>query len=344
MNFVFDNLDEALVGMSKEVLSQGVSRETRGMKCIEMPTPVIITIKQPTLRVIKNPVRKWSKTLPCAESLWLLNGVNSMDLPGKITKNLYNYSDDGKFMRAAYGPRIRAFSGLPRDYEVKQPGHREYINSKHIYSSGTVDQLRFVIESFERDTNTRQASITIHDPVKDCFDEFGGLKITKDQPCTRLIQFEMKNGAMDCTVYMRSNDLLWGFSAVNVYNFTLLQEIVAGLVGVPIGNYHHVANNFHIYENVKDKIEELADSNFKNTNDPFRYDLTKETFKTFDAKLKLGYHSALEILNPGRHLNPYGSLTSLTVKDDLIDDLLLQLYKWKNKSLNGDNFINPLMR
>lgn len=340
MEFRFNDIDEALIGMSNILLTVGVKRKTRGFDCIEMPDPVKITLTDPTSRVVHNPVRKWSKTLPCAESLWLLNGVNFMKLPGAITKNLYSFSDDGKYMRAGYGPRIRAFSGLNRDYEVVTPEMRQYVNGESIGSISTVDQFRYVVETLIEDKSSRQASMTIHDPVKDCFNVDGSLKTTKDQPCTRLIQFEMKDGALDCTVYMRSNDLLWGFSAVNVFNFTLLQEIVAGLIGEPIGKYHHIVNNFHFYENFEPKIKEIANSGFERDPKPFYYNFDGISFEHFDLALKRAYHHSLEMLYPEIYENPYATLHSHIVNNDLIDDLLLQIYRFKNKTLHDYKFTN----
>jgi thymidylate synthase len=81
MEYEFITLDDALIGMSKQLLKNGVPRGTRGFQCIEMREPVLIKICDPTSRIIKNPARAWSQTLPIAESIWLLNGVNSMHLP-----------------------------------------------------------------------------------------------------------------------------------------------------------------------------------------------------------------------------------------------------------------------
>ena len=79
-----------------------------------------------------------------------------------------------------------------------------------------------VIMSLQKDINTRQASITIHDPIKDDFGKDGKLKETKDTPCTRTIQFMVVDGKLDCTVTMRSNDVLWGFSAAIQSNLFIL--------------------------------------------------------------------------------------------------------------------------
>lgn len=120
------------------------------------------------------------------------------------------------------------------------------------YQNAT-DQLRFVIEKFKEDIDTREAVISIADPVSDDFNGIAGkdaspLIKTKDTPCTRSIHFMIVDGKMNCYVDMRSNDVIWGFSAVNIFNFTLMQEYVAAIVGVPVGKYYHKADNLHVYE------------------------------------------------------------------------------------------------
>ena len=66
------------------------------------------------------------------------------------------------------------------------------------------------------------------------------------------------DGKLNLYVWMRSNDAVFGFSAVNLYNFTLMQQYVAKILGVPLGSYYHIADNFHYYENKKDLVEQLA--------------------------------------------------------------------------------------
>lgn len=262
-----ENLNQALIKMSKVLVDEGVWRETRGMKCLEIPHPVLICIENPTDRYVTIQERKWNKVLPWMESLWIGLGRNDMELPLRYVKNLSNYSDDGLFMRAGYGPRIRCFNGSCMDYQC---------NSN--IGKG-VDQLRYVIMSLQRDPNTRQASMTIHDPIKDDFAMDGSLKITKDTPCTRTIQFMIVDGKLDCTVTMRSNDILWGFSAVNVFNFTFMQEYVATILGLNVGKYYHFVNNFHVYDDkyeIIEKISKLKEEDYPSKFGVWQYSSLKE--------------------------------------------------------------------
>lgn len=304
--YKFNNLNQALIGMSKELMNNGVSRKTRGFDCYELPTPVLICIENPTDRYINISERKWNKVFGFVESLWIASGTNHMKLVGDYVQNMYTYSDDRQYMRAAYGPRIRAFQGFATDYKIDQPEHR------NIFSGfvKTVDQLKFVVESLKRDINTRQALITIHDPVCDDFDENDNLKVTKDTPCCRTLQFMVVDGKLDCTLTIRSNDLIYGFSAVNVFNFTLMQEYVSMMVGVPIGKYYHFVNNLHFYSDKLELVETLSKLNpddYKSEFGVYDYpiwvrDPKELTFEEFDNSITKLFHYEEYLRKTGKEL------------------------------------------
>lgn len=255
MEFEFLGLNSALIGMSGALVERGVPRTRRGKNIIELPSPALIKITNPRNRNISLPERKWNFSLPYIESLWIALGWNNLnDLPGKYVKNLYNFSDDGSTWRGGYGPRIRGYTGSTEQYEVG-----EYRNRSH--NKYTVDQLSYVVNVLQEDPSSRQAIISIGDPIKDSFDEKGKLLKTVDYPCTRSLHFMINDGKLDLYTHMRSNDLWWGFSAVNVPNFTLMQEYVSMVLGVEMGSYYHMADNFHVYEPFFIKAKELYENN-----------------------------------------------------------------------------------
>lgn len=251
------------VGMARELLDFGIKREMHGFQantasaCYEIPEPVMVKIEDPTARQILIPERKWNRVLPYAESLWMILGSNDLDdLPGHFVKSVYNFSDDGHTWRGGYGPRIRRYTGISNQY------YRS-LNNKKISSQEdqakdsfvNVDQLRYVIETLRNEPTSRQALITIHDPAKD---SLLGLK-TRDIPCTRSLHFMIVDGKLNLYVWMRSNDFIWGAQAVNIPNFTLMQQYVAKILNVPMGSYFHVVDNFHFYESSKELVETLAE-------------------------------------------------------------------------------------
>lgn len=246
-----EGINDFLIGASKLLVAEGVKRVTRGDLCYELPEPVIFKITNPLAREVTIPIRRWYKVLPYAESLWIASGRNDMGYITHYLSRMANYSDDGVTMRGGYGPRYRDYNGGVEDYRIE---------TLNVRQNGSVDQLRYVIECFMQDANTRRAVISFGDPVKDDFDESGQLKETKDVPCTRELHFikQTFGNKLDMIVRMRSNDLIWGASAVNVFNYTFMQEYVAAVLGMGVGNYFHIADNLHYYRRHSKLVHALA--------------------------------------------------------------------------------------
>ena len=284
MEYRFRGVNEALQCLCREILDKGVWRETRGHKCLEFPEPVNIIITNPSNRICNIKERKWNYILPYVESLWLALGYNNLDdLPGYYVKSIYNYSDDDKHWRAGYGSRLRNFNGSTKDYMIGKSFDR---CDKIIHQ---VDQFKFIEDSFNRDKNTRQAGITIHDVMKDNFDKGCNLKITRDQPCTRTLQLQMSvDGKLNFTTTMRSNDLCFGFSHVNIFNFTFMQEYWSSILDIPMGQYYHFANNLHIYEDKVDMIRCIAEAeDYEDSEFSTEYNKNFKSLYEFDVLCKI---------------------------------------------------------
>ena len=273
----YKGINAFLKGSCQLLLEEGRKRETRGKVCYELPEPYMFKIEHPTARIVTIPERKWYASLPYAESLWLASGRNNMEFIRKYLTRMDWFSDDKIYMRGGYGPRFRHFNGESDDYKISMV-HDELLSE--------VDQFRYVTECFQEDLATRRAIITIGDPMKDDFDENRHLKQTLDVPCTRMLHFmkEADVNMLNLVVSMRSNDLIWGASAVNVFNFTFMQEYFAAILGLEIGCYYHIANNFHFYEDKRAMVEAIASA--EEVEDiPYTYDKTFNSLKEFDYLL-----------------------------------------------------------
>lgn len=251
----YAGINSFLIGASKLLVKEGIKRETRGNVCYELPEPAMFKITNPIAREVTIPERKWLKVLPYAESLWIASGRNNMVYITHYLARMMCFSDDGIYMRGGYGPRYRDYNGDREDYQI------ETIN---VRQQGSVDQLKYVIECFKADKETRRAVMNFGDPMKDNFDVNEELKKSKDIPCTRELHFMKQSGnnKLDLIVKMRSNDLIWGASAVNIFNFTFMQEYVAAILGLEVGNYYHIADNLHFYDrhiNLVSKLSELGE-------------------------------------------------------------------------------------
>lgn len=273
----YQGINSCLVDLCQQLKEHGVPRNTRGFDCIELPEPILIKIENPTARWVTLPERYWNPILPYAESLWIATGSNDLQFITHYLKKMANFSDDQRIMRAAYGARLRFFDGEPSDYLYTAHNYNKHYTS---------DQFAYLEQLLKEEPNSRRGTLTIANPIKDHF-YFDNQKIKKtlDYPCTCTLHFYLNtNGALDLIVHMRSNDLIWGLSAVNVFNFTFMQEYFAAILGVPLGAYYHSVNNLHYYEDQQDKIEALASYQWtKLDNHPFEYQKSFASLKEFDT-------------------------------------------------------------
>lgn len=128
-------------------------------------------------------------------------------------KRYSQFSDNGVDLYGAYGKRI--FNEINNQWEN-------------------------IIKKLQEDSESRQAVISIFEP-KDL------TVVSKDIPCTCHIQYFIRKNKLNCIVTMRSNDIIWG-TPYDVFNFTMIQEILANVLNVELGEYLHFVGSLHIYE------------------------------------------------------------------------------------------------
>ena len=180
-------------------------------------------IEKPMSNLIEDQDRNWKWDYAEAEWQWYLTGIPNIAMLGEI-----------------YGK-------VPEIWK-RMADKEGYVNSNYGYQWERENQLEKVIEKLKDNPKTRQATISIYD----------GKEIERydnDTPCTYAIQFTILNGHLNMCVTMRSNDLWYGFCN-DQYCFSKLQELVATKVGLPIGTYYHFAHNFHLYNNIIEKIND----------------------------------------------------------------------------------------
>jgi thymidylate synthase len=159
------------------------------------------------------PVRVLNPAFAVAEAVWILSGS---DDPWIFDYNraLRRYTDGGR-LRGAYGPRLRRWGG-------------------------EVDQLDRVRQLLLRDPDSRQAVVQLFDPGQDWAGH-------RDVPCTVGYRFFIRSGRLHMHTTMRSQDLWLGFP-YDVFTATVLHELLAGWLGVELGEYQHHVDSLHLYE------------------------------------------------------------------------------------------------
>lgn len=316
----YEGINSFLTGSCRLLLSEARKRETRGNTCYELSEPYMFKIKNPCARHITIPQRKWFKTLPYAESLWLASGRNDMDFITYYLERMNEFSDDKVMMRGGYGPRFRHYNGLITDY-VSPTMQSE--------RKDEADQFRYVVECFKAEMNTRRAIISIGDPMKDCFDENHLLKRTNDIPCTRMLQFikQPDTNKLNLIVTMRSNDIIWGASAVNIFTLTFIQEYFSAILGLEVGDYIHISNNMHYYDRHSEMIQELAGiTDVEDVGVPLQKQF--HSLKEFDESVhRLVKEEGLMRLQGGEY-------QKITMYDEFFQNWYDVLYQWHIRKIN----------
>lgn len=211
----FNNVNEAFMGMAQNLFEHGEEVSPRGKKTLELH-PVTIEILNPTDAIIVHPDRKMNYGFLAMEPIWMLSGdeepwiVNHMK---SLTRFMDKVNGRDRLM-GAYGPRIRSRFGI--------------------------DQFEYVVSHLKEKPDSRQATVVIWDPFTDT-------KGYKDAACTNLIRFMIRNGKLDMTVFMRSNDA-WLGASYDFFTFCLFQHLIASVLKVPVGTYFHMADSYHVYE------------------------------------------------------------------------------------------------
>ena len=171
-------------------------------------------IENPLDKVITNADRKWSSKYAEAEWQWYLSGDPSIEKLGEL-----------------YGKIPPIWKRMANEHGL--------VNSNYGYQWQRDNQLNYVVNKLKDNPNTRHAAISIYDAKEN--DTYG-----RDTPCTYAVQFTIINNKLCMSVYMRSNDIWYGFCN-DQYQFSSLQKMIADRLNLETGWYYHHAHNMHLY-------------------------------------------------------------------------------------------------
>jgi len=207
----YNNANEAYEAVLDEILQYGIDfGDTKAIfNCG-------FYIDNPSDKLITNAERNWSQKYAAAEWAWYLSGDPRVSELGEL-----------------YGK-------VPPIWERMADSNGE-VNSNYGYQWQRHDQLDYVVAKLRDNPDTRHAAISIYDAK-----EWPSYK--KDTPCTYAVQFTIINNKLCMSVYMRSNDIWYGFCN-DQYQFASLQEMIADRLSIETGWYYHHAHNMHLYNN-----------------------------------------------------------------------------------------------
>jgi thymidylate synthase len=182
--------------------------------------PAVFEILDPTQRWVVSREPAISVAFSLVEVAGILAGRNDSGYLNFFNPALPRFSGSGATYHGAYGFRLR-----------------------HAFD---LDQILRACQVLSRRPESRQVVLQTWDARTDLPFE-SGLPRAEDIPCNICSLLKVRDGALHWTQIMRSNDLFLG-TPYNFVQFTMLQEVIAGWIGVRTGRYTHLSDSLHLYE------------------------------------------------------------------------------------------------
>lgn len=182
-----------------------------------------------TVLALSNPRDRWvvSRCPPMnvafaiAEVIWIFRGRNDSAFLNYFNSYLPRFAGSGEKYHGAYGYRLRF--------------------------GFDIDQIRRACQALENVPDCRQVVLQIWNPKSD-LPNTNGTSVSTDIPCNICSLLKVRDGRLHWTQIMRSNDLFLGLP-YNLVQFTTLQELMAGWLGLELGPYTHLSDSLHLYNN-----------------------------------------------------------------------------------------------
>ncbi len=207
-----------------EVLRSGLAVSPRSMPTHELEA-VSLVVTDPLDRAPLLDERRANIFATIAETVWVLAGRDDIAFMEYFLSRIRDYSDDGNRLGGAYGPRLRYWRGQ--------------------------DQLGAARATLISDRESRRAVVSLFDPAVD------GCQARRDIPCNNWLQFLVRNERLDLLVVSRSMDVFWG-SVIDVHLWTVVQELMAGWLGVNVGVYEHFVGSLHLYDSYAERAQQVV--------------------------------------------------------------------------------------
>lgn len=185
-----------------------------------------IGIEKPRARWVISRFPVINPAYPFAELVWTLTGREDSEFLTYFNSKLPELAGDGPIFHGAYGKRLRSALGF--------------------------DQLARAFHALKNAPDSRQVVLQIWDGTVDLPAE-DGAPVAADIPCNLLSLLKVREGRLEWTQVMRSNDIFRGI-AYDFIQFTCLQEIFAGWLGIGLGSYCHLSDSLHVYVDHLDNV------------------------------------------------------------------------------------------
>jgi thymidylate synthase len=213
--------DSLWQNLAKLFLPDGpaIEQSGRGGQATEV-LHAAFSIRDPRQRWIGSRSPALNPAFAIAEVLWIVTGRNDSAFLNYFNPAYPTFAGKGPTYHGAYGFRLRKHFGF--------------------------DQLERAYLALSANETSRQVVLQIWDSRVDLPNDDGSPSST-DIPCNLIAILKVRDRRLEWTQVMRSNDVFRGLPH-NIVQFTSLQEILAGWLGVALGAYNHISNSLHFYK------------------------------------------------------------------------------------------------
>ncbi|KYC73928.1 thymidylate synthase [Bacillus sp. FSL W8-0445] len=145
-----------------------------------------------------------------------------------------------------------------------------------------IDQVDYLLHQLKNNPASRRHITTLWNP-----DDLDDMALT---PCVYETQWHVKGGKLHLEVRCRSNDMALG-NPFNVFQYNVLQRMIAQVTGLELGSYIYHIGDAHIYtRHIEGLKEQMSRESFSapqiwiNPEVDNFYDFTIDDFKLIDYK------------------------------------------------------------
>lgn len=267
------NVAEALPAGLDLLLTYGVREESRAGPALVAPWPVTTIYDKPQERVLFSAVRDANPFFHLAEACWMIAGRNDASFLNYFVKDFGDrFAERDGTIHGAYGHRWRHAFGIDQLDKVVEVLKKDPHSRQCVLQMWDANPIHGVIlgaygvgDVYSHDARVvGENLIAGHDDLRGSW---------RDRPCNTHAYLRVRDVAyqdpmvtdqnsaeweakivhgsnlkLDLTVCCRSNDAVWGAYGANAVHFSVLQEYLAARIGIGIGTYYQISNNFHVYE------------------------------------------------------------------------------------------------
>lgn len=213
--------DEAWRAAWADITDDGLTRPNTQAGGSRELHHVVLSLEDPRQRWVGSRRPALNPAFALAEVIWIVRGRRDARFLTSWNTGLPAYVGSSSSLHGAYGYRLRNFFGI--------------------------DQIERAWSALANVPDSRQIVLNIWDPMSD-LPAPNGRPNNRDIPCNICALLKVREERLEWLQIMRSNDILLGLP-YNIVQWTTLQEIFAGWLGLDVGHYNHVSDSLHRYDN-----------------------------------------------------------------------------------------------